>query len=763
MEDHARFPFVSEFLEERYGTLYVLCDDRVRIRDAVSVVALTRFFAAAGVKLDVHPVQTNHQRYLSAYNIKKSLTAKHVQDFKRDLERGEELGALLEKVFGWVETRQVTEWNEVLVPRGPIVVLGRPQLYPESFQERILEELTASSRSLNGRYITPSNELGSPAFHSIVDQAYDVTHIAESDRRDFGIIRKVQGLFRNRVLLFAYGTSSLGTIGAAQMLIDRDHNERLCRGGIGEHFKEHGETEILVEVTLPQGRLGATVIGAAEGELHPRELRVFVGPSPPVSKVATRWIAMLTSGPEDPEVKTVYTRTGRKDLTEFEVTGVHPQDALSTQMIGGELVKGVVERLKRLGTDPGRQPVLLCGPTGVGKELASRIVFEWRVIALLTSMRRSGFNPRAEFGDNAALGAYLTTINCSGMTDLAESRLFGIRKGSATGVSASPGVILGAGEGVAFLDELSFMNEVQQARLLRALEPPFEILPFGMERAVSYPALIVAAMSSNPESPVEERGLLPELYARLHAGRVSIPSLAERPGDVPALLAAFLGRPIEMDENVLRCLLSDRHRDNVRGLYAIVSRARGTDTADDRASVEIRLEHLGDSGYLQQGVGWPRQGGVRRFRFVPPVPRGIPWTVFRDFAHVLTSLVGMDDRLVVRTPLNDGIATGFGVKGYSSVAEAASVWVGAVRNAKAAGVPREALKKAGRLLVGCRFGEQVPGQFTNDLATAFSGLTNADNRNIVTQQDIADSLGKYDGSGISRTMKRIETASPKKT
>jgi hypothetical protein len=67
------FPFVSEFIEQKFGTLYVLCDSSVRLRDAVSVVALVRFFTVHGVALDVRPVLASHRRFLSARDIIRTL------------------------------------------------------------------------------------------------------------------------------------------------------------------------------------------------------------------------------------------------------------------------------------------------------------------------------------------------------------------------------------------------------------------------------------------------------------------------------------------------------------------------------------------------------------------------------------------------------------------------------------------------------------------------------------------------------------------
>src|SRR5689334_20567934 len=103
--DPSRFPFVAEFIEQRFGTLYVLSDSPVRVRDGVSVVALTRFFAASGVRLDVRPVVIGHRRYLSAHNIKAALDAKREEELDKHRQEGADYGTLIDKVFGWAEER----------------------------------------------------------------------------------------------------------------------------------------------------------------------------------------------------------------------------------------------------------------------------------------------------------------------------------------------------------------------------------------------------------------------------------------------------------------------------------------------------------------------------------------------------------------------------------------------------------------------------------------------------------------------------------
>jgi DNA-binding NtrC family response regulator len=138
---------------------------------------------------------------------------------------------------------------------------------------------------------------------------------------------------------------------------------------------------------------------------------------------------------------------------------------------------------------------------------------------------------------------------------------------------------------------------------------------------------VVTASSADPERPVSEGGLLPELFQRLFAGLVEIPPLVERPGDVPALLCAIAGREIVVDEHVLRCLIADRHAKNVRGLFAIIARANEESLAKEKGPLEIHLRHLGVSDELRQQferATQPSRDPLRVFSFAPPVAPVVP-------------------------------------------------------------------------------------------------------------------------------------------
>ena len=161
-------------------------------------------------------------------------------------------------------------------------------------------------------------------------------------------------------------------------------------------------------------------------------------------------------------------------------------------------------------------PVLLLGPTGVGKEVAARAIHE-------LSGRPGEFVP----------------VNCAAIPPhLAESLLFGHSKNAFTGAERDElGHFQRSSKGTLFLDEVGELPLPLQAKLLRVLED-HHVQSVGHGPAVSVDLRIIAATNANLESS----GFRPDLRARLSEWVVRIPPLAERKADVLALWRHFLER-----------------------------------------------------------------------------------------------------------------------------------------------------------------------------------------------------------------------------
>ncbi len=166
-----------------------------------------------------------------------------------------------------------------------------------------------------------------------------------------------------------------------------------------------------------------------------------------------------------------------------------------------------------------KSAVLICGESGVGKELVARAVH---------------FNgPRS--------GCPFLAVNCSALTDsLAESELFGHEKGAFTGaLLRHSGFFEQANDGTLFLDEIADLPMPLQAKLLRVLDNQ-EIRRVGSEKTFHVDVRIVAATHRDLRLEVKEGRFREDLFFRLNVVKIDIPPLRERADDIPLLAEAYL-------------------------------------------------------------------------------------------------------------------------------------------------------------------------------------------------------------------------------
>jgi hydrogenase-4 transcriptional activator len=177
----------------------------------------------------------------------------------------------------------------------------------------------------------------------------------------------------------------------------------------------------------------------------------------------------------------------------------------------------VVEQIQRLqGND---LTVLITGESGTGKDLVARAI-------------HAG-SPHSS--------AMFLPYNCTTTTrELADSQLFGHRRGSFTGaVADQPGVIRSAAGGTLFLDEIGDLPLDVQPKLLRFLEQG-EVLPVGETRPTRVDVRVVAATNADLEQRVAEGKFREDLFYRLTVIRIHVPTLRERREEIPHLSTLFL-------------------------------------------------------------------------------------------------------------------------------------------------------------------------------------------------------------------------------
>lgn len=166
--------------------------------------------------------------------------------------------------------------------------------------------------------------------------------------------------------------------------------------------------------------------------------------------------------------------------------------------------------------------VLIQGESGTGKELAAQALHA-------SSARRRG---------------PFVAVNCSAIPEsLLESELFGHDDGAFTGArrGGRSGLIEAAHRGSLFLDEIGDMPGSLQTRLLRVLEER-EVLRLGATQAHSVDVRIIAASHVDLRHAVQEGRFRRDLFYRLDVLRLVMPSLRDRPDDLPALIDALLTR-----------------------------------------------------------------------------------------------------------------------------------------------------------------------------------------------------------------------------
>jgi DNA-binding NtrC family response regulator len=131
--------------------------------------------------------------------------------------------------------------------------------------------------------------------------------------------------------------------------------------------------------------------------------------------------------------------------------------------------------------------------------------------------------------------------NCTTTTrELADSQLFGHRRGSFTGaVTDQPGLIRSAAGGTLFLDEIGDLPLDIQPKLLRFLEQG-EVMPVGENRPQGVDVRVLAATNADLEQRVAEGKFREDLYYRLSVIRIHVPSLRERRDEIPHLSTFFL-------------------------------------------------------------------------------------------------------------------------------------------------------------------------------------------------------------------------------
>jgi two-component system response regulator AtoC len=191
----------------------------------------------------------------------------------------------------------------------------------------------------------------------------------------------------------------------------------------------------------------------------------------------------------------------------------HDSDGIVTQ---SPLMFEVLKTVRKVATTD--LPVLIYGESGSGKELIARAIHD--------------ASDRAE-------GPFIP-INCGAIPEnMIESELFGHEKGAFTGAHAKKlGLLEIAHKGTLFLDEVGELPQQLQVRFLRVIETG-RFFRIGGVKETQADVRFIAASNKDIKAEVENSRFRADLYYRISALSLSLPSLRERTGDIPLLIEHF--------------------------------------------------------------------------------------------------------------------------------------------------------------------------------------------------------------------------------
>jgi DNA-binding NtrC family response regulator len=234
-----------------------------------------------------------------------------------------------------------------------------------------------------------------------------------------------------------------------------------------------------------------------------------------------------------------FTADRKQNLEKHQIIG-------NSQPIRNLMAK--VEKLKNANVH-----VLISGESGTGKELVARHI--------------AGKDSKP-----------LITVDSSTITSsMAESILFGHEKGAFTGAaSQTPGLFEEANGGSIFFDEVANMPLDIQSKLLRVIQEK-EILRVGSTRVIPLEFRVMAATNRNLDELCAKGLFKFDLFQRLNVVEVRIPSLRERPEDIPLLAEHFLrkfarpGSPTHLSRDAHESLMRYSWPGNVRELSNVLA------------------------------------------------------------------------------------------------------------------------------------------------------------------------------------------------
>ncbi len=354
----------------------------------------------------------------------------------------------------------------------------------------------------------------------------------------------------------AIGTSLSG------FLTDLDHQTKICCDGISglqTAIDEYFDL-IFLDVMLP-GKNGLQVLEQLKKAKPEQKIIMISGHADlQIAVKATKLGAYnFLEKPLNPdkvllEVKNIESHqqmlremANLKKLVEFDCEMVGNSPALER----------VRQEIEKAAPSDGR--ILIYGENGTGKELVARQIHA-------QSLRRH--QP-------------FVKVNCAAIPkELIESELFGHEKGAFTGaIKKKIGMLEEANDGTLLLDEVGDLSLESQAKLLRVLQEN-EFLRVGGTSPIRFDIRIISATNKDLQQQIQQGSFREDLFFRLNVVPIRVPSLKERPEDIPILARHFIStyclrngkKPIEIADDALAPMLQYPWPGNIRELKNFIER-----------------------------------------------------------------------------------------------------------------------------------------------------------------------------------------------
>jgi DNA-binding NtrC family response regulator len=230
------------------------------------------------------------------------------------------------------------------------------------------------------------------------------------------------------------------------------------------------------------------------------------------------------------------------------------QDAFAPIVTASRKLRALFQYVEAIARS--NEPVLICGETGVGKELLSQAVHR-------LSGRPGNF----------------VQINVAGLDDtLFSDTLFGHKRGAYTGAAESrDGLVAQAAGGTLFLDEIGDLKTASQVKLLRLLQEQ-TYYPLGSDVPRNSDVRLICATNQDLHKRMLKGRFRSDLYFRLSVHQMEVPPLRERKEDIPVLVAHFVDeaarsmdkQPPNAPSELFTLLATYHFPGNVRELRAMV-------------------------------------------------------------------------------------------------------------------------------------------------------------------------------------------------